>query len=258
VSVSITSDAFDDIAIDQANFAVLQQRTLGGGADVTVSAQGTGTAVMNLAVHYNTAEDPVPPFYEVLTSFLTAGGSQMLAQTCVRQLETSGDLGMVLVNVGLFTGYKAVPKSLDRMVRASEGVLKLVEQPSDREVALYFSEVTMDEVCVEFLVQRAFEVENLQPAATTVFAYYQPRMKGTHATKMSETVVVEELPETPGTPAPGSRPDGPSSDPDGPDYGEPDGGDGDDAESSAFSLTGFNPVLLLTVGLAASSLALAL
>jgi len=190
---SVTSDTFD----------VLQRVDVGNTTELKLTVTGAGTALAQLSVTYNLVQDPSSVAYDLivtakavvadnkkrrffsrrklLASSVVAG--EVLAEdvdtveitACTKRADgvTQNSQGMVLLEVGLFTGFAATVDSLDSIRLVGAGLARRVDA-DDRLVTFYLEDVTDEETCVTFDTAKLFGVANLQPAVSTVKAYYHP------------------------------------------------------------------------------------
>lgn len=204
------------IALDASNFDVLQIVDVAPGADVTVTVNGRGNALLQVATAFNTPSDAAEP--EILvrvewSNVTGTGGAVMEAQACAQaeSAEASAAMGMVMMEVGLFTGYQVSTSHLDEVQASSQGWVRRFET-ADRKVSLYLDRVPVEELCVRLIASRVHVVEGLQPVQLETFSYYQPHRRG------SAQMAASDAGERPQSEAPavtvgGAEPDEPPSDP---------------------------------------------
>ena len=86
-------------------------------------------------------------------------------------LRARPNTGMVLVEVELLTGWRAVsPERLTNEVDATVQRVDLEEE--DNMVVLYFDQMTKQETCVAMEVEQVTNIKNSQDAMVTVYDYY--------------------------------------------------------------------------------------
>ncbi|XP_022108952.1 complement C3-like [Acanthaster planci] len=86
------------------------------------------------------------------------------------------ETGMAIVDVGLYTGYKALQRDLDDAVANSGGVIQRYEE-TDRSVVFYLSKITTAYTHISFNARRVFTVGRAQPVAVHVYDYYNPTVE---------------------------------------------------------------------------------
>ncbi|XP_071801374.1 complement C3-like [Asterias amurensis] len=85
--------------------------------------------------------------------------------------------GMAILEVGLYTGYKAMAEDLDEVKRNSGDNIHLIEE-TDLSVVFYLDEIRRDRVDeITFKAERKLKVGKLQPVLVKVFDYYNPTVE---------------------------------------------------------------------------------
>jgi len=178
------------ITVDDSNFDVLQRLPLKGTDETTIApgtnisvealAQGEGVTLVSLDLQYNMMHAEVEPCYSIEVAWDGNDNDGLIGvQPCVHMLDSCSrpdGSGMVLLNVGLFTGYAASTSSLNSLV--TDGHIKKYEV-EDKRVALYVDQIPFGEAyCAPFDAIMDFDVSLLQPAPSEVFEYYAPHNRG--------------------------------------------------------------------------------
>ena len=137
--------------------------------ELTAMVTGVGTALVQLGVTYNLAEDPIPPEYDItvtvratqtaVAAVLRGGGrhrsrrgrslsddaaatattvfaddvQSLDVEACVRRRVDGAALGMSLLEIGLYTGFVPDPASLEALRAKGAGLINRVEV-EDRKV----------------------------------------------------------------------------------------------------------------------------
>ena len=92
-------------------------------------------------------------------------------ETCAAVTRTRVNMGMVVVEVELLTGWRAV--SPERLTNEVEAVVQRVDmEEEDNMVILYFDEITRQETCVTLEVEQVTNIKNRKEASVTVYDYY--------------------------------------------------------------------------------------
>ncbi|ACO61102.1 alpha-2 macroglobulin family-like protein [Micromonas commoda] len=221
------------ITIDESSFDLMQRFDAHGATEVLATVEGSGVALMQLEVTYNLETDPNPPEFElVVRAKATAvteaatrrrrrgrsllgnlfgsndggGGGGGEAETvsaddaratevnaCVKRIRPGVPLGMVLLDVGLFTGFAPDEDSLADIRVEGKGYVNRVDA-DDRKVVFYLENTDSSEACVIFQATKMHDVKNLQAATSTVQAYYHPERKGTAVTDSGD---IEDISTSP-------------------------------------------------------------
>lgn len=93
-------------------------------------------------------------------------------EACVRYLVPGQSSGMTILEVGLFTGFKAVQADLEKL-KQNKKIQHF--ETADRLVVLYLEKVSSEQdFCYKFEAQQENRVGNTQPVAVRVYDYYSP------------------------------------------------------------------------------------
>lgn len=99
--------------------------------------------------------------------------NHMTLNVCTRYLgsDTSPNSGMVLMEVGLLSGFSVSPDfiPLDNTVKKME--------KENGKVNLYLDTLNATQFCMDIPTARDFKVANIQDASVTVVDYYEPRRR---------------------------------------------------------------------------------
>ncbi|NXS99722.1 CD109 protein, partial [Jacana jacana] len=149
---------------------------------MTVTAKGTGFAVFQLNVIYNTKHTDQrlrsAPRQEAFDLNVDVKDDKedknhLTLNVCTRYLGSGAAprSGMVLMEVGLLSGFSMSPDfvPLDNTVRKME--------KENGKVNLYLDSLNETQVCVDIPAVRDFKVANIQDASVTVVDYYEPRRR---------------------------------------------------------------------------------
>ncbi|XP_068021293.1 CD109 antigen [Melanerpes formicivorus] len=187
MEVRVTAPAWsspETFSIDSRNRFLLQSKEIAPAQPVTltVAAEGAGFAVFQLNVLYHTKEPE---------QRLRAGLKQeafdlnvdvkddkddrnhLTVNVCTRYLApgTAPSSGMVLLEVGLLSGFSVPPGSIPL-----NHTVKKVEEDNGK-VNLYLDSLNETQLCVDVPAVRDFKVANLQDASVSVVDYYEPRRR---------------------------------------------------------------------------------
>lgn len=174
--------AVASFSVTTGNFDLLQQSSvLAAGENVTVTLSGTGQALVQLATAYNVYTDPKPASFAVTTNVTAVTATLWHLQVCVARLPAAPAAAaggaMVMVEVGVFSGWQPVQSSLDALQASSSGLVKLIEQ-NGQTVQMYLSELPKLQTCLSFDITQAYTVTGLADAAVVAYSYYAPDETG--------------------------------------------------------------------------------
>ncbi|KFV62119.1 CD109 antigen, partial [Dryobates pubescens] len=174
----------ETFSIDSRNRFLLQSKEIAPAQPVTltVAAEGTGFAVFQLNVLYNTKQpeqrlgaalNPEAFDLNVDVKDDKDDTNHLTVTVCTRYLApgTAPSSGMVLLEVGLLSGFSVPPGSIPLNHR-----VKKVEQDNGK-VSLYLDSLNETQLCVDVPAVRDFKVANLQDASVSVVDYYEPRRR---------------------------------------------------------------------------------
>ncbi|PKK33140.1 CD109 molecule, partial [Columba livia] len=149
---------------------------------ITVAAKGTGFAVFQLNVIYNTKhtdqrlrsvrkEEAFDLNVDVKDD--KDDKNHLTLNVCTRYLGsgTAPSSGMVLMEVGLLSGFSVSPDFIPL-----DNTVKKMERDNGK-VNLYLDSLNETQVCVDIPAVRDFKVANIQDASVTILDYYEPRRR---------------------------------------------------------------------------------
>ncbi|XP_017157583.1 CD109 antigen [Poecilia reticulata] len=167
--------------IDQDNFLLLQSRQIDPEPvlDLQVTASGRGLALLQLNVFYNVrsqellrmrSEEQEAFHLQVALSEQQDDAHLLICSSLARHLGLN-ETGMVLMEVGLLSGFSARPDLVPL-----GGAVKRVETEPGRAV-LYLDSVSTQESCLLVPLLVEFKVARVQEASVSVYDYYEPRRR---------------------------------------------------------------------------------
>ncbi|XP_069660779.1 CD109 antigen isoform X1 [Haliaeetus albicilla] len=187
MDVTVTAPSLkmpETFSIDTRNRFLLQTKEIAPAQPVTitVAAEGTGFAVFQLNVIYNTkhTDQRLRSVQKQEAFDLNVDvkddkddKNHLTLNVCTRYLGsgTAPNSGMVLMEVGLLSGFSVSPDfiPLDNTVKKME--------KDNGKVNLYLDSLNETQVCVDIPAVRDFKVANIQDASVTVVDYYEPRRR---------------------------------------------------------------------------------
>ncbi|XP_052637662.1 CD109 antigen isoform X1 [Harpia harpyja] len=187
MDVTVTAPSLkmpETFSIDTQNRFLLQTKEIAPAQPmtITVAAEGTGFAVFQLNVIYNTkhtdqrlrsVQNQEAFDLNVDVKDDKDDKNHLTLNVCTRYLGsgTAPNSGMVLMEVGLLSGFSVSPDfiPLDNTVKKME--------KDNGKVNLYLDSLNETQVCVDIPAVRDFKVANIQDASVTVVDYYEPRRR---------------------------------------------------------------------------------
>ncbi|KAL8605629.1 hypothetical protein ACOMHN_066324 [Nucella lapillus] len=176
LQVDVTADqpaVTTHFSVHQQNALVLQSADLPSiPSSLTVSATGSGIALVQVGVYFNVEAEVEEPTFDVTVSLQKDTLNLLQIQACARWFgqETSG---MAVMEVGVPSGFEVDVDTIER-----PKVLKRTEV-EDRKVVLYFDEVGSRQVCTVLTAHRASMVSKSRPVAVRIYDYYEPDNQAT-------------------------------------------------------------------------------
>ncbi|KAK0139942.1 CD109 antigen [Merluccius polli] len=164
-----------DFNINSSNYLLYQSKEIDVEQDVSIDLQmeGRGFALFQMNLFYNvwSAWPPVEAFSLIVEVQDDKGDpDHMLLSICTGLLGIDGvsQTGMVIVDVGLLSGFIIVPEAASPV-----DPIRQVETPPGR-VILYLDSLTLAEVCIRLPLVRRHKVALMQNATVHVYDYYEP------------------------------------------------------------------------------------
>ncbi|MHC4555950.1 MAG: alpha-2-macroglobulin family protein [Planctomycetota bacterium] len=184
VNLTITAKKSDksllaQFTVDSNNFDVLQIAELPVGTDLELSATGSGEVRYQLVRRFNVfLADEIVQNNMALEVTYDANHVEIddivNVTATVRYLGMPGSSGMMIVDVGVPTGFTPVQESLDAIVEA--GLVSKVEV-AGRKVIFYVDELTGgEERSFTFQVKARFPVRAVIPDSKA-YLYYEPEVR---------------------------------------------------------------------------------
>ncbi|NXQ27194.1 CD109 protein, partial [Alaudala cheleensis] len=187
MGITVTAPSLEmpeTFSIDTRNRFLLQTKEIPPAQEmtITVSAEGTGFAVFQLNVMYNTklsdqrlrsVQNQEAFDLNVDVKDDKDDKNHLTLNVCTRYFGsgTAPSSGMVLMEVGLLSGFSVSPDfvSLHKTVKKTE--------KDNGKVNLYLDSLNETQVCVDIPTVRDFKVANIQDASVAVVDYYEPRRR---------------------------------------------------------------------------------
>ncbi|KAK7492650.1 hypothetical protein BaRGS_00016129, partial [Batillaria attramentaria] len=169
IDITVTADSFSkQFSVSQANALVLQSAEMPSiPQTVSVTATGSGIALVEIGVFFNVEAEVEEPTFEVTNKLLKDSINLLQIETCSKWL-AAGSSGMAVQEVGVPSGFEVDPESLD-----GPATLKRTER-ENRKFVLYFDEIGSTPTCVRMEMVRSGLVAKSKPVAVRVYDYYEP------------------------------------------------------------------------------------
>ncbi|CAL1545212.1 unnamed protein product [Lymnaea stagnalis] len=156
--------------IDKTNSLLLQSReTPVVPTQVKIDAQGSGMALVQVAVHFNVETEIEETTFDLTVKLIEETINNLFVETCTKWLGSGPSSAMAVQEIGIPSGFEADLESITQL-----DILKRVET-QNKKVILYFDQIGTTPVCLNIRVVRTGLVAKSQPAAVRVYDYYEPR-----------------------------------------------------------------------------------
>ncbi|BFZ14930.1 hypothetical protein BsWGS_17968 [Bradybaena similaris] len=155
--------------IDQTNALVLQtQETRVVPSKVKFDAEGSGIALVEVAVFFNVESDIEAVTFDLTVKLVEETMNYLVVETCTKWLGEGKSSGMAVEEFGIPSGFEPDLDSISQL-----SILKRIET-QNKKVILYFDEISTTQVCLHIRVVRTGLVAKSQPAPVRVYDYYNP------------------------------------------------------------------------------------
>ncbi|XP_046585071.1 pregnancy zone protein-like [Haliotis rubra] len=134
---------------------------------LTVTASGSGVAVLQVLKQYNENQPSINPKFELRVEVLEQTDRQFVLKTCFRHLE-EGSSGMSILNIGVPTGFDP-----DLNERTHTAVFSRSER-NENILTLYFNDISDSEGCINTVMTMVDVVIDTRPSTVTLQEYYEP------------------------------------------------------------------------------------
>ncbi|MYB47690.1 MAG: hypothetical protein F4X72_00175 [Dehalococcoidia bacterium] len=198
MTVTLTSgDWSEQVTIEAANADIVQVVKVPVGEDIQITTEGGGEAIVQVVHRFNLPEAQAQPV-EIFTldvdyspDLVTVGDDIAVSATVGFVPPDDLDVGMVVVEVGVPTGFSPDAETLETM--ASDNPMIRRYDITDRHVVVYLEDLVADETFDLSFAAKAEHVITTQPVTSRVYSYYNPRWR---VESLGPSVTVEEVPET--------------------------------------------------------------
>ena len=155
--------------LTEENSLLLRQERINSDLPVSleVRGRGTGCALVQTVLRYNTPQVRANNGFRLRAR----PANTNMMEVCAAYTGTRDKTGMVVVEVELLTGWRAL--SPERLTNEVEAQVQRVDmEEEDNMVILYFDEMTKQETCVTLEVGQVTNIKNRKEAMITVYDYY--------------------------------------------------------------------------------------
>ena len=170
-----------EVRVTPENFDVLQTVQVPIGERVAVAVRGHGTAVLQSVFRYNVSEWPAGTgrAFHVDVDYgaerVDVGELITVTASITYAPPVSTDSGMVVLEVGVPTGFEPVRETVAALTEANESVRRF--EFADRKVVLYIDDMAPgDGLSFEFLARAEFPVL-AKAVVSRVYSYYRPELR---------------------------------------------------------------------------------
>jgi alpha-2-macroglobulin len=143
---------------------------------LTVETRGSGCAMVQTVLRYNTPEAPANSGF-TLTAAQEGSGLNVCGQYTGSQSET----GMVVMEVEMVSGWEARFSEIESLVNDVNYEIQRVERGKEDKdnVVLYFDSWPRDELCITLPLKQDTMINEVKPAVVSLYDYYNTDDKAT-------------------------------------------------------------------------------
>lgn len=180
MTVTLTSgDWTQEVKIDAENADIVQVVSVPVGDNIQLVTDGAGEAVVQVVHRFNLPEDQLQPgeIFSLDVDYspksVTVGDAISVSATVDFEPPVELDVGMVILDIALPTGFSPVLETLDALVDDNPKVWRY--DLTERSVELYLEDLVANETFeVTFDAVAGYPVIT-QPTTSKVYSYYNPR-----------------------------------------------------------------------------------
>jgi len=174
VKVSSSSGPVAEFRVDESNRLLYQEQELSQVPwDYTVTAQGQGCVLAQIAMHYNIPPPPDFSSFNISTSVVAncnASRPQLTVTVGVRYQGRREETNMVIINLKLLSGYIVDKTSITQLKK--KRLVKRVEV-EEGHINIYLDGLRKEFKSFVVTLEEDVPVRNLRPAVVKVYDYYQ-------------------------------------------------------------------------------------
>jgi CD109 antigen len=165
------------LAADNAD--VVQHVELSPGEEVAIRAQGSGMAVLTVTTAWHTSASPDAPALELAGEVAVNKAGGLESRVTLTRSEGPTQSGMMVAEIGMFSGYVATSASVAALNAACGGVVKRVETAPDGRVVVYLDALPVGKACeLGVELEQEVRVDNIQAVPVEAYYYYTPDRRG--------------------------------------------------------------------------------
>jgi alpha-2-macroglobulin len=143
---------------------------------LTVETKGSGCAMVQTVLRYNTPEAPENSGFT-----LTAAQAGSDLNVCGQYTGSQSKTGMVVMEVEMVSGWEARFSEIESLVNDVNYEIQRVERGKEDKdnVVLYFDSWPRDELCVTLPLKQDTIINEVKPAVVSLYDYYNTDDKAT-------------------------------------------------------------------------------
>jgi alpha-2-macroglobulin len=164
-------------SMEEADKLLLRRQTVSDlPSKLTVETKGSGCAMVQTVLRYNTPEAPANSGF-TLTAAQEGSGLNVCGQYTGSQSKT----GMVVMEVEMVSGWEARFSEIESLVNDVNYEIQRVERGKEDKdnVVLYFDSWPRDELCVTLPLKQDTMINEVKPAVVSLYDYYNTDDKAT-------------------------------------------------------------------------------
>ena len=198
MTVTMTSgDWSREVEIDRANADIVQVVNVPVGEDIQLVAEGGGEAIVQVVHRFNRPEAQIQPV-ETFTLDVDYSPDRVRVDEVISVSATVDfvpeadlDVGMVVLDIGIPTGFSPVIDTLESLVNDNAKIWRY--DIAERKVVLYLEDLVVNEtIDVQFDIKALHPIIT-QPVTSQVYSYYNPQWR---AETLGASVTVGDVPES--------------------------------------------------------------
>ncbi|KZC12116.1 Murinoglobulin-1, partial [Dufourea novaeangliae] len=171
---------------------------------VEIFAEGEGCVLVQSNIKYNVAHATGSDAFDLAVSaHSVAYENECSVQeitVCARYKMADEESNMVLLEIGMISGYAPERTSLYSLLRDPSTKVKRFEEGQDT-VTIYFDKLTGQKTCISFKVMRETVVDRLEPANVKLYDYYDQELTVSGSYNFAPTCSSAEPTEEQSTPS---------------------------------------------------------
>jgi len=163
--------------MDETNKLLLRSQTVPDlPSKLTVETKGSGCAMVQTVLRYNTPEAPQNSGFT-----LTAAQDGSDLNVCGEYTGSQSETGMVVMEVEMVSGWEARFSEIESLVNDVNYEIQRVERGKEDKdnVVLYFDSWPREELCIALPLKQDTIINEVKPAVVSLYDYYNTDDKAT-------------------------------------------------------------------------------